>query len=119
MDRSRPPVGIKVICAIWALLAILNLVQVAQILAVVPLSNGILLSMSLITSLSAGYLIVSYGLWKTYSWAWKGAIGLVIVGGGSALVEGVSGAPLFLLMTLVGIYLVLRRESFLTVPSAG
>ncbi|WP_128906332.1 hypothetical protein [Halorubrum amylolyticum] len=112
MVRSATPVGIKVVCLVWLLFALLNGVQVGRVLTATPLSGELLVPIGLITVLSAAYVAVSVGLWRTRAWAWKGALGLVVVGGATALVQGVYGLPVGFLMLLVGIYLVVRRDVF-------
>ncbi|ELY72777.1 hypothetical protein C488_14802 [Natrinema pellirubrum DSM 15624] len=71
---------------------------------------------TLIITLSIAYVAVGVGLWKTRSWAWKGALAFVVVGIVTSLVQGVLGLPIAVLLLLVGIYLVLRREVFTDKP---
>lgn len=121
MVRSDTPIGIKVVCLIWILFALLNLAQVAQVVTAIPLSVELVVPVSLIVALSAAYILVSIGLWKTRLWAWKGALGLVVVGSVTALIQGVVGLPIAFLLILVGIYLIFQRDVFTvkTSPSSS
>ena len=112
MVRSATPFGIKVICLVWLLFALLNAIQVRRVVTSTPLSRDLLLPIGLITALTAAYVAVSVGLWRTRAWAWKAALGLVVIGGATALIQGVYGLPVGLLLLLVGIYLVVRRDAF-------
>lgn len=116
MVRSATPFGIKVVCLVWLLFALLNAIQVGRVVTATPLSGELLLPIGLITALTAAYAVVSVGLWRTRAWAWKAALGLVVIGGATALVQGVYGLPVGFLLLLVGIYLVVRRDAFAEEP---
>jgi len=112
MNRPGTPIGIKIVCLVWVLFALLNIIQIGQVLSTTRLSGELLIPIGLITVLSVAYIVVSIGLWKTRTWAWKGAIGLVVIGSVTALLQGIFGLPIGFLLVLVGIYLVIRRDVF-------
>lgn len=112
MARPSPPSGVKVVSVVWALFALRNIVQLGQMVASTSLSTAVLLPISLIAVLSAAYILVGIGLWRTRLWALRGALGLAAVGGITGLLQGVAGLPVTVLMALVGVYLVVRRDVF-------
>lgn len=114
MVRLSTPSGVKVVSVVWVLFALLNIVQLGRMMTSTSLSTALLISISLITVLSAAYVLVGIGLWRTRLWAWRGAVGLAAVGGITGVLQGVSGLPVVVLMVLVGVYLVVRRNVFTT-----
>ncbi|WP_135662718.1 hypothetical protein [Halorhabdus rudnickae] len=114
MDRSHPPLGISVVSVIWLLMGLLNGVQIVQLVTTGPVPSEILLPLGLISGLSIAYLVVGIGLWKTRSWAWKGAIVLAVIGIIGSFIQQPVGLFVALLLLCVGIYLILERDQFLS-----
>jgi len=118
MGRSHPPLGISVVSIIWLLMGLLNGVQIVQLVTTGPVSSAILLPLSLVSGLSIAYLVVGIGLWKTHSWAWKGAIVLAVIGIVGSFLQQPVGLLVALLLLCVGIYLIIERDQFLSSEGA-
>lgn len=112
MKHSYPPFGIKVICLVLMLLALLNVVQIVDVVTSVALTTQVLVPVGIIAALTVGYVVVSVGLWKQESWAWVGGIVLIVGGLVATLVQRPIAIPTALLMSSIGIYLIVRRDLF-------
>ncbi|MGQ3330084.1 hypothetical protein [Halorubrum sp. FL23] len=113
MDRSHFPLGISVVSVIWLLIALLNGVQIVQVVIAGPVSSEVLVLLGLIGGLSVAYLVVGVGLWRTRSWAWKSALALAVIGIAGSFLQQPPAIFIALLLLCVGIYLVIEREQFL------
>ncbi|WJK64924.1 hypothetical protein [Halobacterium salinarum] len=118
MDRSHPPLGISVVSVIWLLMGLLNGAQTVRVVTTGPVSSELLLPLGLVSGVSIAYLVVGIGLWRTRSWAWKGAIVLAVIGIVGSFLQQPVGLLIALLLLCVGGYLILERDQFLSAEGA-
>ncbi|MCU4742613.1 hypothetical protein OB955_24780 [Halobacteria archaeon AArc-m2/3/4] len=113
MGRSSPPLGSKVICIVFGLFALLNGVQLVEIILTGPLTVGVGVASFSIALLSVGYAVVGIGLWRTRSWAWKATYVLLAVAILSTLAQQPVDFLLVLLFVLIGVYLYAQRDLYI------
>lgn len=112
MERSAPPIGIKVICTVWVVIAVLDISSVLYLAYTSAISRRLLLPVGVIAVLAIGYVIVAAGLWKVEPWAWKAGLGLTALGAISAFVQPPVSIPVVTIMLLTAIYLVAKRDLY-------